>query len=465
MAPSPTGLLHVGVAHTALFNWLFARHNKGTFILRIDDSDPVRSKKEFEKNIIEGLHWLGLDWDEGPDIGGDLGPYRESERRHLYDVYITKLLKKDAAYYCYCTPQELEEERKKQQESSQVPKYSGKCSHLSEEEKQKHLADGHKPAIRFRNRGGLVKFHDMVRGDIEVDMTQFGDFLIARSDGSPLLNFSVIIDDIEMEITHVIRGEDFLNATPYQILIYEALEVKPPEIANLSFVYAPDHTKLSKRHGATAVTEYRDLGYLPEAMLNFLALIGWNPGDEREIFTREELIKEFDFAKVQKGAPIFNIEKLNWYNQHYLQKKSDKELSQLLKPFVPASVSLDLLSKIAPLIKERINKFSDISGLAGFFWEAPSPTKDLFKDQNSAAHLSEAISSLSALSVWKKDDLNSTLQPIPEKNGWKTGDFFMTMRLAVTGSRVTPPLSESIEILGKEETVKRVQEAIKRLSA
>lgn len=460
IAPSPTGMLHIGVAHTALFNWLFTRHHKGVFIIRIDDSDALRSKREFEENILEGLRWLGINWDEGPDIGGPYGPYRQSERRGVYAPYIKKLLDKDAAYYCYCTPEELEAERQKQQEKGLVPRYSGKCSHLTSAERLELEKEGKKPAMRFRNPGKVVKFHDMVRGEIEVDMGQFGDFLIVRSDGSPLLNFAVIIDDIEMKITHVVRGEDFLNATPYQILMYEALGVKPPEIANLSFIYAPDHTKLSKRHGATAVSEFREMGYLPEAMINFLALLGWNPGDEREIFSKEQLIKEFDFDKVQKGAPVFNINKLNWFNGHYIRQKSETELAEVLKPYAPSAATKKEIVQIVPLIKERIVKLSDFRSLAGFFWTRPEVKPELFLGRDSAEHLKSSLTSLTELSNWTKDNINAALQPLPGKHGWKTGDFFMSLRIAVTGSKVTPPLSESLEILGKEETMARLKLAL-----
>ena len=447
-----------------LFNWLFARHHQGTFILRIDDSDPVRSKEEYTQNIIEGLKWLGIDWDEGPDIGGPSGPYKQSERREIYKPYLERLFQKNAVYRCYCTPEELDLERKKQQEQGEVPKYLEKCSHLTVEQEQQFLIQGRKPAIRFRNPGKVVEFEDMVRGRIKVNMSQFGDFLIARSDGSPLLNFAVIIDDIEMKITHVIRGEDFLNATPYQILIYDALGVPPPKIANLSFIYAPDHTKLSKRHGATAITQYRDMGYLPEAMVNFLALLGWNPGDEREFFTKEQLIAQFDFDKVQKGAPVFNIKKLNWFNSHYIKQKTDEELADLLKPFASDKATKDQLAKIAPLIKERIEKLSDFATLCGFFWERPKPSVDQFASPMVKLQIDQAVKALEALSTWNVGAINGALQPLPEKNGWKTADFFMTLRLAITGNKVTPPLSESLGILGKEETLSRLRLASSELS-
>lgn len=465
MAPSPTGLLHLGTAHTALFNYLFARHHGGTFILRIDDTDQARNQPGSEENIIDGLRWLGINWDEGPDVGGSNAPYRQSERLEIYKPYIKKLLDQGSAYYCYCTQGELEQERKDQQELGLVPKYSGKCSHLTDEEKKRLESEGGKPVVRFRNLGGIVKFTDMVRGEIAVDMGQFGDFVIVRSNGYPLLNFAVLVDDIEMKITHAIRGEDFLNATPYQILVYKALGVEPPQIANLSFLYGPDHTKLSKRHGATGITEYRDMGYLPEAMVNFLALLGWNPGDEREIFSKDQLIAEFDFDKVQKGAPVVNLNKLNWFNSYYIKKKSDSELAKLLRPFAPSQATENQLIRIAPLVKERIERLSDFKTLCSFFWTKPEVGVKLFSDPNAKFHLSEAVSSLSNLSNWAKDNINIALQPIPQGHSWKTGDFFMTLRIAITGSRVTPPLSESLEILGREEAVARLRVAWGRLKA
>jgi nondiscriminating glutamyl-tRNA synthetase len=458
MAPSPTGFLHIGTAHTALFNWLFARHHQGTFILRIDDTDTDRNQAGAIDNILDGLNWLGLTWDEGPDIGGPFAPYRQSERTLIYRRYTERLFAADDAYHCYCTPQELEVERKKQQDEGKVPRYSGRCAHLTPSQRQKFASEGRQPAIRFRNSGETVTFTDMVRGKITVDMSQFGDFIIVRSNGLPLLNFAVVVDDIEMKITHVIRGEDFLNATPFQLLMYKALGADLPQIANLSFIYAADHTKLSKRHGATSIAEFRDLGYLPEALVNFLALLGWNPGDDREVFTKDELVSEFTIERVQKGAPVFNLTKLNWFNSLYIRKTPDETLAALLKPLAPVPAKPDQLVRIVPLIKERIERLSDFSGLCRFFWERPKMEKTMFK-ANAVDHLEKAANVLTKIDDWKLATINAALQPLPTASGWKIGDFFMTLRLAISGSKVTPPLSESLEILGKPETISRFKSA------
>ena len=451
MAPSPTGKLHIGTAHTTLFNWLFTRHNKGVFILRIDDSDKERSKPEFEKDIVDGIKWLGLNWDEGS--------YRQSDNANIYEKYVKQLLMSDNAYYCFCSREELEKERAEQVKNKLVPHYSGKCRNLNEEERKEKEKRGIKPIIRFKVPNKIVAFNDMVRGHIEVNMGQFGDFVIMRSDGSALLNFAVVIDDIEMKITHIIRGEDFLNATPFQILIYEALGVNPPKIANLSFIYAPDHSKLSKRHGATGVSEYKDMGYLPEAMVNFLALISWNPGGDSEIFSLDELIEKFDISKVQKSAPTFNIEKLNWFNAYYIRSKSDDELADLLLPFALQNATKEKMLEIIPLIKERIKTLSEIQDYAGFFFEEPAIDRSLFGG-NSKQHLAAVLEVFENLNNWNLETLNEKLMEKVQENSFKTGDFFMDLRLAITGKKFTPPINDSIIILGKDKTIERIRKVL-----
>lgn len=434
MAPSPTGKLHIGTAHTTLFNWLFTRHNHGTFILRIDDSDAARSKPEFEEDIISGIKWLGLNWDEGP--------FRQSENTAIYNKYVDQLMASGNAYKCYCSPEDLEKEREEQRASKQVPRYSGRCRSLTAQQKAELEERNIQPVIRFKVSDEKVTFTDMVRGEITVDMAQFGDFVIVRSDGSPLLNLAVVVDDIEMKITHVIRGEDFLNATPFQILIYQALKYPVPEIANLSFIYAPDHTKLSKRHGATGLSEYRQMGYLPEAVVNFLALLGWNPGDgdDREIFSLDQLVTEFDISRVQKSAPTFNLEKLNWFNEHYIRQKSDAELVELAKPFTQYAITPEIVS----LIKERITTLSEIDALVKFFFVRPEVQSGLNKD-----YLQAAIETLNQ---------GTDLAEMAKAKGWKVGDFFMHLRQAICGQKVTPPLTESMLILGKDEVLTRIKQ-------
>ncbi len=455
MAPSPTGKLHIGTAHTTLFNFLFAQHTKGDFILRIDDSDPERSKREFEKDILDSLHWLGIYWDEGPDVGGPYKPYRQSERTEIYKKYTQQLLESKKAYRCFCSRDELEAKEKEVETKGEKYKYAGTCRLLSEQEIAKNLEKGLPYTIRLANPGKIVKFTDMVRGEIAVDSTSFGDFIIVRSDGSALLNFAVVVDDIEMKISHAVRGEDFLNATPYQILIFEALQAKPPEIANLSFIYAPDHTKLSKRHGATGISEYREMGYLPEALVNFLAFLGWNPGDDREIFTLEELISEFDFSKVQKGAPTFNKVKLDWYNQQYIKADSEKRLGERLKDFTARSETD--IAKVLPLIKERLVTLKDFDQLTEYFFDTPTIEPNLFSKikvdaKNVLEHATEILKK-----CWDGKVLESEGRKYCEQNGIKVGDYFMILRIALTSKTATPPLWEVMEVLGPEETLNRLE--------
>ncbi len=459
IAPSPTGNLHVGTAHTALFNFLFARHNKGTFILRIDDSDAQRSKKEYEDNIIQSLKWLGIHWDEGVEVGGPYEPYHQSKRKSTYNVYIEKLLKEDKPYYCYCTPEELEKERKEQEANHKPTRYSGRCSRLSEEEKRTYISLGRKPAIRFRTPSKRITFTDLIRGEISVDAGLFGDFVIVRSDGSPLLNIAATIDDIEMKITHTIRGEDFLNLTPRQILLTEALGYDSPQFAHLSFLYAPDRTKLSKRHGATSITEYKEMGILPEAMVNYLATLGWSlhgvkDVPQSDIFSLEEAIANFQLEQVQKSAPIFDINKLRWMNGEYLRQKSNQELKECIYQHVNTLIQSkhdQILDRIIPLIKDRMKVLSEFQSLAGFFFKRPKGFERPLKVQP----LKVALEALE-VSVWNHGTMEQAIRNGAEKAGFKAKDVFMELRVAVTGKTVGPPLLESLEILGKEETLARL---------
>lgn len=447
MAPSPTGKLHIGTAHTALFNFLFAKHHGGDFILRIDDSDPTRSKKEFEDDIVNSLKWLGITWDEGPDVGGPFAPYRQSQRLGSYQKYLDQLLEAKKAYRCFCSKEELEEKKKAVEAKGEAYIYDGKCKGLTAAQIQNNL-DAKKPfVVRLINPNKTVTFKDMVRGEISVDSQPLGDFILARSDGSPLLNFAVVIDDIEYKITHAIRGEDFLNATPYQILIYEALGVAPPEIANLSFIYAPDHTKLSKRHGATGISEFRELGYLSEAMVNFLAFLGWNPGDDREIFDLAQLIKEFDFDKVQKGAPTFNKAKLDWYNQHYIQNLAEDDLVTRLSDFTKQSPAQ--IKKVLPLVRDRMVTLKDFDSLTDFFWKKPSQASS-----KNPEVISHAVSVLEE--SWDGKILEERARAYCAQKNLKVGDYFMALRVAITGKTATPPLWDVMQILGKEETLLRL---------
>src|SRR5712691_478368 len=336
-APSPTGQLHVGNARTALFNWLLARGSSGTFILRVEDTDVERSTRESEAGILRDLRWLGLDWDEGPDVGGPRGPYRQSERLHLYQSYAKELLSADAAYYCFCSTAQLGAEREEAVAAGRTARYAGTCRRLSRDQAAARIAAGERPAIRFRvPEARDVVFTDIVRGDVRFHTDVVGDPVIVRADGHPAYNFAVVVDDALMEVTHVIRGEDHISNTPRQVLLNEALGFTPPEFAHLSLVMGPDHSPLSKRHGATSVAEFRSKGYLPEALVNYLALIGWAPGNDEELLPVEELARRFSLERVGHSAGVFDEEKLAWANRHYLKIADSRRIAELSLPFFNA---------------------------------------------------------------------------------------------------------------------------------
>jgi len=461
IAPSPSGNLHVGTAHTALFNYLFAKHHNGQFILRIDDSDQTRSHKEFETNIVESLHWLGITWVEGPDIGGPYGPYRQSERMDRYQKYIAKLIQENKAYYCYCTPEELDHERKEQEKNKIATKYSGRCSQLTEGQKNVFIKNGRKPAVRFRTPNKRVTFVD------SVDTNLFGDFIISRRDGSTLLNLAATIDDVEMRITHAIRGEDFLNLVPRQILLFEALGHPPPVFAHLSFLYAPDRTKLSKRHGATSVTEYRDMGILSEAMVNYLATLGWaipqgvieehkQKGIPEELLETKDIIKYFNIEDVKSSAPIFDIEKLKWMNGLYLRKLANKQLFDYVKSFLPENVNKDLVNQLLPLAKERIKTLQEFKHYLKPFvnyvtFELEEKYKNLLPEFNQW---------LSTETNWTTQNLEKKAKEIVINKQLPMRDAFMALRLATTGEKVGLPLFQTWEILGKNTIMERLHKSL-----
>ena len=346
-APSPTGLLHSGSVRTALFSYLFAKKNQGVFILRIEDTDKERSKPEFEKNIIETLKWLWIEPDEGPDIGGHYGPYRQSERKKIYTKYLKKLVEENKAYYCFCAEEDLKELREYQLSIGEAPHYSGKCSHLPEELIEKNLKEKKSFVIRFRIPPKKVEFEDLVRGKIEFDASLMGDIVIAKDFKTPLYNFACVVDDYELQISHVIRGEEHISNTPKQILIQEALGLPRPKYAHLPMVLGPDRSKLSKRHGAVSVSEYKQQGYLPEAIVNFISFLGWNPGTEREIYTMNSLIKEFSLERVQKSGAVFSPKRLDFLNGFYIRQKSIEKLTTLCLPYLVKE------GLVAPVFGER----------------------------------------------------------------------------------------------------------------
>lgn len=458
IAPTPSGNLHLGTAHTALFNYLFAHHNDGKFILRIDDTDQRRYKKEFEEDIISSLKWLGLVWDEGPDIGGPYGPYRQSERMDHYWPYAEKLLKEGKAYYCYCSPEELQKEKEQAEKEHKLIKYSGKCRNLTQKQIDDYQKEGRKPTVRLIIPEEKISFIDPARGEISVNSGDFGDFIIVRSDKSALLMLASTVDDIEMKITHTIRGEDYINFVPRQIMLFKELGVKPPVFAHLPFVYGQDGTKLSKRHGAVSVSEYKEMGFLPEAVFNYLTLLGWSPKDNREILDKQETIKLFTLKAVNTNPHRFNITKFEWINGEYIRKAQSSNLKTQILNFYKNKLPENIVEKTIPLVQERIKKLSDYLPLCEFLFKEPEKYElDLLSKKEILKSIGEV---LNTSKEWKAEKIGEAMQNLAQKLGVKNSEFFMILRVAISGKKITPPLNESMEILGKDECVKRINSLV-----
>ncbi len=487
IAPSPTGPLHIGTARTALYNFLVARHAGGTFVLRLEDTDVARSSIGYERDILDGLHWLGLAWDEGPDVAGGpdrgaFGPYRQMQRLERYREATARLLAADAAYPCYCTPEELEADRRAQEAAHEPPRYVGRCARLTREERSAREAEGRRPAIRFRVGEGTVRFTDLIRGEVEIDVANLGgDFVIVRADGTPLYHFSVVVDDAAMRITHVIRGEDHLSNTPKHILLYRALREPLPEFAHLPLILNPDGTKMSKRKSQTAVDDYRAEGFVPEALVNYLALLGWSTGTEEEVLSIDELVERFELTAVHKGGARFDRERLEWLNGQWIRRLPDAELVDRLMPFLERAhddgridrlPSRDDVRAILPIVRERLPVLGAIVDLAGFLWvEDVAPDGETIVPRRwdralTAEALGAARTVLSRQGPvgWEADELEAPLRALAEERGWKAGDLFMAIRVAVTGRTVSPPLFDTLVALGYERTLGRLDRAIGSLT-
>jgi nondiscriminating glutamyl-tRNA synthetase len=472
IAPSPTGFLHIGLARTALFNYLFAKKYQGSFVLRIEDTDLERSSPEFEKDIIESLKWLGIEWSEGPDIDGQYGPYRQMERLNIYAKYLEKLLAENKAYYCFCSEEELEAQRQYQMSIGETPRYTGKCANLDKELVQKYLAEGKPSVIRFRIIPKKLHFDDLIRGRLEFDTELMGDIVIAKNLETPLYNFAVVIDDFEMKISHVIRGEDHISNTPKQILIQEALGLSRPIYGHLPLILGPDRTKLSKRNATVSVSEYRKEGYLAESLINFMAFLGWNPGDEREIYSMSSLVKEFSLDRVQKGGAIFNIKRLDYLNGFYIRQKSVERLTDLCLPYLKErglindDYNQEEVKKIIAIHQERLKKLSEITELADFFFkEKLDYDKNLLKwgemeekEIKKSLEKSEKILSKIKSEDWNKENLQNVLLPEAEEMGDR-GKLLWPLRVALAGKAASAGPFDIADILGKEKTIKRIKEA------
>lgn len=474
-APSPTGPFHIGGARSALFNWLVARHADGTFLVRIEDTDLKRSTKESEENIKDSLKWLGMNWDEGIDVGGPHGPYRQTERLDLYKKEVQRLLDEGKAYYCYCSAEELEKSRKAQLDAGKTPIYDEHCRHLTEEEKAKYEAEGRKPVVRLKVRkDGVFAFDDMVRGHVEFQAAGVGDFIIMKSDGIPVYNFAVVIDDAFMEVTNVIRAEEHLSNTPRQLAIYEALGYKPPKFGHISLILGEDHKKMSKRHGATSVTEYRNMGYLPEAVVNYLALLGWTPKGEQEIFTEEELIKQFSMKRVSSNDAVFDINKLNWINFQYMKKLDADQLYDLIVPFlvkagyVEESVTeekKDWLKKVIWFMKDHIYFAGQAAEELKFFFEdMPALTDEailsIMKAETSGKLLKAFIEDLKALETFDQAEIKKCFNACMKAQGIKGKAAYEPTRIALTGVTQGPGMFEMMELFGREKTMDRLEAAL-----
>lgn len=476
-APSPTGFMHVGNARTALFNYLFARHNRGTFVLRVEDTDIERHNEEAVNVIYDALKWMGIEWDEGPDVGGPYGPYRQSERLDIYREFIEKLKEKGLVYECFCTPEELDAMRKEQLERGEPPRYTGKCRHLTEEEKERLRAEGRKPVLRFKvPENEVIAFDDLVKGRIEINSRQLGgDFVIVRSNGMPVYNFVVVIDDALMKITHVIRGEDHISNTPKQILIYRALGFDVPQFAHLPMILGEDRSKLSKRHGSTSVREFREKGYLPEAFTNFLALLGWYPKDGKEVLSMEELIERFDIRDVNSAPAVFDTTKLNWLNQVYIRsypidKLADLVISYLEKAgFDLSGFSRGWLERVVEVTREYFTVLSDAPVYMETF------LKDEFEVQPEAKEfISEDEKRLEVIKVFKsrlenfegelsQEAFKKLVKEVGKEVGVKGKNLFMPIRIGLTGKMSGPELPILSELLGKERVLKRLENSLKQL--
>jgi glutamyl-tRNA synthetase len=449
IAPSPTGFAHLGTASTALYNVLFARQNGGTFLLRLDDTDTERNRPEYEALIYESLRWLHLDWDEGPDRPGELGPYRQSERLDVYRDHAARLIAAGNAYRCYCTPEELEEERLQAQREKRAYRYSRRC--LTNPPSDRSVF-----AVRFKVPGGEVAFRDMVRGEMRFDGDLIGDFIIMKSDSYPTYQFASPVDDALMKITHVIRGEEHLSNTPYQLMIVDALGYERPlAYAHMPLILAPDGTKLSKRkHPESNLILFREQGYLPEALLNYLALLGWNPGTEQEIFTVEELVQVFSFDRVQHGGARFDWEKLNWINGEYIRKLSADELVERVQPFVP-QVDEATLRKAAPALQTRMHKLGQAVDYLDFLWTDPAPPP---LDADQALRVKAAIEAVRDV-AWEPEAIEAALEKAVAESGAGKGKFYTPLRDALTGKKVALPIHYCFGLLPKEVALARLMRA------
>ncbi len=477
-APSPTGRPHVGNIRTAMFNWLLARHTGGKFVLRIEDTDVARRVEGAVAYMMDALRWLGMDWDEGPEVGGDYGPYFQSERLALYREAADRLVAQSDAYPCYCSPERLEAMRKEQIARKQPPGYDRCCRELKPDERRAKEAAGITPVVRFKvPLEGSIKFTDLIYGEVSFELANLDDFVLLKSDGYPTYHLASVVDDHAMKISHVIRAEDWISSTPRHLLIYRALGYEPPAYVHHPLIVGPDRAKLSKRHGSVSLLDYRDQGYLPETMFNFLALIGWSLDDKTEIMTRRELIDNFSLERIGKTGAVFNRDKLDWMNGVYIRSLTVDDFAGRALPFLekglPTSVKRPLdktyVKKIMPLVQERARILGEVPDLAEFFFtERLDYDADLLIGKKMTPELTvgaleTAAQRLKELKSFDEAALEDLLRPLAEELNLKTGQLFGALRTAVTGRTATPPLFATMAVLGKARCLKRIEAALARL--
>lgn len=464
MAPSPTGELHIGGLRTLLYDYALARQNNGQFILRIEDTDQKRYVPGAETRILQVIKDYGLNWDEGPDIGGPYGPYVQTERLNIYQKYIKELLDKGLAYYCFCTEERLNEIRAIQKANHQIPRYDRHCLNLSKEEISQKITAGEPYVIRLKMPDNeIIEFDDLIRGKIKFNTRDLDDQVLIKSDGIPTYHFAVVIDDHLMKITHVFRGEEWLSSTPKHILLYRYFDWEAPKFAHLTVLLDPSHSgKMSKRTGSVSAQAFLNDGYLPEAMLNFLMLLGWNPGTEQELFTLDDFLKQFSVAKLNKKAAIFDRKKLDYLNGLYIRQKTNEQLFPYFKKFLPQA-SDKQIKILIPVLKDRLIKFSDLSETTKFLFEDINYDKELLLKKGTSPELAIEMLQKSITTLSDFTNLSSNLLNLISINNWNTGEFFMIFRVAICGSTFTPPVVDCLPALGKEGTLRKLNLALEKL--
>ena len=477
-APSPTGQPHIGNVRTALFNWLFARGRGGSFIVRIEDTDQNRLDSNAVEGILESHRWLGIDWDEGPEVGGPHGPYFQSQRLDLYQKAAKGLMDTGSAYHCYCTPQRLEEMRRQQMKERKALGYDGHCLNLSTQELRQYEDEGRVPVVRFKMPDSQeIILKDLIRGDVTWQSDLLDDFVILKSDGFPTYHLANVLDDHRMEISHVLRAEEWLSSTPRHLMLYKALKLEPPLFGHLPIILGPDRSKLSKRHGAASTLEYKEEGYLPPALTNFMALLGWSLDDKTEVMSRQTLIDNFSLERVVKSGAVFNREKLDWMNGVYIRGLDSEDLGEKIlahwQEYPPAQIpqppDRHYLMRIVPLIQERLKTLGDAADLASFFFQRDLSydPEDLIQKgmdrKSSSAALSKALDSLGSDSAFDTEALEERLRALGGELGLSGRQFFGLLRVATTGRTAAPPLFQTMEVLGRERCLERVSKAIEVL--